>query len=62
MVDRYFGEGQYGGVDLLRRTIDEIILAKAIAHRLTSIGVTQYLTISLDAHRIILHRTDAAWV
>jgi len=62
MVDRCFGEGQYGGVDLLRRTVDEIVLAKAVAHRLTSIRIAQYLAIPLDAHWIILHRTDAVWI
>ena len=62
MVDRCFGEGQYYGVDLLRRTVDEIILAIAVAHGLTSIRVAQYLTIALYTHRIILRRTDAVWV
>ena len=49
-------------VTSFRRTINEIIWAKAVAHRLASIRVTQYLTIALDAHRIILHRTNAVWV
>jgi len=62
MVDRCFGEGQYYGVDLLRRTVDEIILAIAVAHGLTSIRVAQYLTIALYTHWIILHRTDAVWI
>ena len=39
MVDRCFGEGQHYGVELLRRTVDEIILAIAVAHSLTSIRV-----------------------
>ncbi|MDA8577168.1 hypothetical protein N9K88_04350 [Schleiferiaceae bacterium] len=39
MMDRSFGEGQYYGVELLRRTVDEIILAIAVAHSLTSIRV-----------------------
>ena len=49
-------------VDLLRRTVDEIILDIAVAHGLTSIRVAQYLTIALYTHWIILHRTDAVWI
>ena len=44
------------------RAVDEIILAKAVAHGLTSIRIAQYLTIALYTHRIILRRTDAVWV
>ncbi len=49
-------------VTSFRGTINEIILAIAVAHRLASIRVTQYLSIALYTHRIILHRTNAVWI
>ena len=45
-----------------RGAINEIILAIAVAHRRASIRVTQYLSIALDTHRIILLRTNAVWI
>ena len=49
-------------VTSFRGTINEIILAIAVAHRRASIRVTQYLSIALDTHRIILLRTNAVWI
>ena len=58
MVDRCFGEGQYGGVDLLRRTIDEIVLAIAVTSSHTWISVTVTHPTYPHTNWIIFHRTD----
>ncbi len=49
-------------VTSFRGTINEIILAVTIAHRLASIRITQYLSITLHAHWIILRITKAVWI
>ena len=49
-------------VTSFRGTINEIILAVTIAHRMASIRITQYLSIALDTDRFILHRTNAVWI
>ena len=49
-------------VTSVRRAVDEIILAKAVTHRLTSIGVTQNLTITLYTNGVVFHRANAVGI